>query len=392
MAAPCQRIISLVEGANAVDLIDRALLQMVLQIAPDALPVEDDLDPERRQPVRRSDAGAMQHLNRSDRASAQDHFAAGASLDNLATLAEAHPDGAPLLDNQAIGQHVRLKTQIGTVQGGLQETPCRRPAASALLVDVEIADAFIVAGIEIRNFPDSHFFRRFADRVEHCPGQPRCLDPPAAADAVKRALAQKMILKPPECRQHVIPAPAAKSKLAPVVVIGGLSAHRDHCVDGGGTADHLAAGIGQRAAVEAGFGLGPEHPVRTRVADREQVTDRDVEPDPVVVAAGLQDQHAVGRIGREPVGDDTAGGARADDDVVKITFKPLRHLNFRPGCDRLSCPTLCRASTSLFDRYLVRRGRPAHLARRRADPMALLPGRDGLCQSLDSVGPSVAAC
>ena len=107
-------------------------------------------------------------------------------------------------------------------------------------------------------------------------------------------------------------------------------------------------GIGQRAAVEARFGLGPEHPVRTRVADREQVTDRNVEPDPVVVAAGLQDQHPVGRIGREPVGDDTAGGARADDDVVKITFKPLRHfLNFRPVHDQPSYPAFfTRASRS----------------------------------------------
>jgi hypothetical protein len=27
-----------------------------------------------------------------------------------------------------------------------------------------------------------------------------------------------------------------------------------------------------------------------------------------------------------------------------------------------------------------------------ADPLPLLPGRDGLCQSPESVGPSVAAC
>ncbi len=69
-AAPDKRIIGLVEGADALDLIDRALLQMVLQIAPDALPVEHGLDPERRQPLRRPDAGAMQHLYRSDRAGA----------------------------------------------------------------------------------------------------------------------------------------------------------------------------------------------------------------------------------------------------------------------------------------------------------------------------------
>ena len=238
-------------------------------------------------------------------------------------LAETHAGGAAVLDDEAIDQHVLFKAQIGAMQSGLQKTPRRRPAASALLVDVEIADAFIVAGVEIRNFPDSHLFRRVADRVQNGPGQPRRFDPPAAADAVMLAFAQKVIFEPAERGQHVVITPAGQAELAPVVVIGGLSAHRDHGVDGGGAADHLAAGIGQRAAVEAGFGLGPEHPVRTRIADGEEIADRDVKPDPVVVAAGLQDQHAVIGIGRQPVGDDAAGGARADDDIVEITFKPL---------------------------------------------------------------------
>ena len=92
---------------------------MVLQVAPDALPVEYGFDPERRQPVHRPDAGAMQHLNRSDRAGAQDHFAPGAGFHHLAAVDETHADRATLLDNQAIGQHGRFKAQIGTVQNGL---------------------------------------------------------------------------------------------------------------------------------------------------------------------------------------------------------------------------------------------------------------------------------
>ncbi|MHC2685693.1 hypothetical protein ACVJDU_007257 [Bradyrhizobium diazoefficiens] len=83
-----------------------------------------------------------------------------------------------------------------------------------------------------------------------------------------------------------------------MVVIGGLSAHRDHGVDRRAAADHLAAGIGQRAAVQARLGLGLEHPVRARIADREEVADRNVEPDPVVVAAGFENEDAIFRIGR----------------------------------------------------------------------------------------------
>ena len=188
---------------------------------------------------------------------------------------------------------------------------------------MEIADALIVAGVEIRNFWNAHFFRGFADGVQDNPGQPRGFDPPAAAGAMMLAFAQKMILQPPERRLDVVPTPAAKAKLAPVVVIGGLSPHRDHGVDGGGAADHLAAGVGQRTAIQAGLRFGSKHPVRARIADGEEIADRNVKPDPVVVAAGFQDQHAVFRVRRKPVGEDAARSAGADDDIVEITFKSL---------------------------------------------------------------------
>ena len=226
---------------------------MVLQIAPDALLVEHDIDAERRQPVGRSDAGPVQHLRRSDRSRAQNDFALGAGLDHLAALHEAHADGAAVLDDQPVDQHVLFQPQIAAVQHRLEEAARRRPAPAALLVDVEIAGAFIVAGVEIGNALDAHFLGGVADRVENVPGQPRRLDAPAAAGAVMFALAEEMILQPLEQRQHVVIAPAGEAELAPVIVIGGLSAHRDHGVDGGGAADHLAAGIGQRPAVEPGL-------------------------------------------------------------------------------------------------------------------------------------------
>src|SRR6266404_1415299 len=168
----------------------------------------------------------MQHLYRSDRAGAQDHLAPGAGLSGFASLNEAHPGGASVLDDQAIHQHVFLELKIGAPQRGLQKTSRRRPSASALLVDVEIADALIVAGIEIRNLSHPHFFGRIGDRIKNFPGQPRRFDPPAAARAMMLAFAQKMILQPPERRPDVVPAPAAKAELAPVVVIGGLAAHQ----------------------------------------------------------------------------------------------------------------------------------------------------------------------
>ena len=106
-----------------------------------------------------------------------------------------------------------------------------------------------------------------------------------------------------------------------MVVVGRLTAHIDHGIDRGRAADHLAARIVQRAAVEAFLRLGAEHPVGARIADREQIADRDVEPDPVVAPAGFEQQHAFARIGGEAVRQQAAGRAGADDDVVELAFE-----------------------------------------------------------------------
>src|SRR5258708_17001167 len=109
---------------------------MILEIAPDAVAVEHDIDAERGEPVRRANAGAVQHLGRSDRAGAQDDFALRAGLDDLAAPDKSHADGAPVLDDETLGQHLLFQAQIGAADRGLQETARGRPAPPALLPDV----------------------------------------------------------------------------------------------------------------------------------------------------------------------------------------------------------------------------------------------------------------
>src|SRR5438477_804001 len=144
-AAPDQGIVGLVQRLDAFDLVDRALLQMVLQIAPDARPIEHDIDAERGEPVRRANAGAVQQLDRSDRAGAQDDFALCAGLEDLAAPDKPYADGAPVLDNKTIRQHPLFQAQIGAAERGFQEAARRRPTPPALLVDMEITDTFVIA-------------------------------------------------------------------------------------------------------------------------------------------------------------------------------------------------------------------------------------------------------
>src|ERR1700754_4450341 len=174
---------------------------MVLQIAPDARTLQHGFDAQRSKPVRGPDAGAVQHLYRSDRAGAENDLAFCIGLDDLSALNKAHAGGAAVLDDEAIDQHVLFKTQIGAAQYGFQKSARRRPASAALLVDMKIADALIIAGVEIRNFANPHFHRCVCHGVENFPGQPRRFDAPAAAYAMMRAVPEEMIFETSERRQ-----------------------------------------------------------------------------------------------------------------------------------------------------------------------------------------------
>ncbi len=243
-----------------------------------------------------------------------------------AALRVHHPRRAPAFHHHALGQHAGLQPQIGPPEHGLQEAARRAPAPPALLVHLEIGRAFIVAGVEVVDLGDADLFRGIPECVEDVPANPGIFHAPFAAGAVERVRRRGMVLVPHEVGQHVVPRPARQAELPPAVVIGRLPAHVDHGVDGRRTADHLAARIGDRAAAQPGLRLGPEHPVGARIADGEQVPDRDVKPDPVVAPARFQQQDPVAGVRRKPVGEDAAGRTGADDDVVVLACVELRGL------------------------------------------------------------------
>src|SRR5258707_15386116 len=184
------------------------------------------------------------------------------------------------------------------MQHWLQESACRRPAEATLLIHVEVADSCIVPSIEVRRHRYAHFDGGLRHGVEHIPPHTRPFHTPLAADSMMFRFAQKMIIKSLEHWTDIVPAPAGEAELPPVIIIRRLATHGYHRIDRGRTADHLAARIFQRTAVKAGLALRFEHPVRTRIADGEEITDRNVKPDPVVVATGFQNQNTIVAIGR----------------------------------------------------------------------------------------------
>ena len=185
---------------------------------------------------------------------------------------------------------------------------------------MEVAAALVVAAVEVVDLGNAGLGRRLAEGVEDLPADARVLDAPFPAAGVQAlegvGLHRPLVLVPLEVGQHVVPGPAGVAHLPPQVVVARLPAHVDHAVDGGAAAEHAAARVVEAAAVEARLLGRLEAPVGARVAHQVEVADGDVDPVVVVLAAGLEQRHAGARIGRQPVGEQAAGRARADNDVV----------------------------------------------------------------------------
>ena len=118
-----------------------------------------------------------------------------------------------------------------------------------------------------------------------------------------------------EERQHVAVAPAAIAHLRPGIEVLRLAAHEGLAVDRARAAQQAAARHGNAPAVGVGLGLGAVEPVGLGIGEKPRIADRDARPR-IAGRPRLQQQHAVARVGRQPVGHHRAGRARADDDVI----------------------------------------------------------------------------
>ncbi len=114
-----------------------------------------------------------------------------------------------------------------------------------------------------------------------------------------------------------------------MIVVARLAAHVDHAVDRRAAAEHAAARVIEGAAIQPGLGLGLEAPIGARIVLRIEIADRHMDPDVIVAAAGLEQQHADVGIGRQPVGEHAPGAAGADDDIVECAEMPAPELRDR---------------------------------------------------------------
>ena len=138
-----------------------------------------------------------------------------------------------------------------------------------------------------------------------------------ASGSVKLVRAALLIFGAPKIGQHLGKAPAGIAELPPMVVILVLAADIEQAVDRTRSAQHFAARLDDLPVIQLGFWLGLVQPVDLGIVEQLAVTERNMNPDMAVMAAGFDEQHAMAAGFGEPVGEHAAGRAGADNDVVE---------------------------------------------------------------------------
>ena len=288
-----------------------------------------DLEAEAAQPVRLADARQFEELRRVDRPAAHHDLAGRAGL--VRGLADAVSDtGAALaVEQQRRGERPGHDVEIGTLAGGIEVAA--RGAHAPTRGDGRLAhgDAVLLRAVVVRVVGDADFAGRLDHRGVKWIERLGIGDTQRPAPSAKALVAFLVAFHALEEGEHVLVGPALVAHLRPGVEVLRLAAHEGQPVDGAGAAQQLAARHRDAAAVGAGLGLGTVEPVDARIGDQPGVADRDAGPR-MVGGAGLQQQHLVLRIGRQPVGNDGARrtGAYHDEVVFHCAKYPARS----PAC------------------------------------------------------------
>jgi len=95
-----------------------------------------------------------------------------------------------------------------------------------------------------------------------------------------------------------------------------LSAHVNHPVDAGASTQNTASGIGKTATIESSLRCGGITPVGFGIAHGVQIPNGDMNPMPGVFAACFNESHSVIWLCGQPVGENTTGTTRANNESV----------------------------------------------------------------------------
>src|SRR4051812_391672 len=290
---------------------------MVAEVFADPPKLVAHLDAGRLKHVRPANTGQFEELWRVDRAGADDDFTTGAGFELLPAESVDDPDAPLSLEQQALGQRVRLDGQVRAPARRVEVAHRGTHATTTADRRLRHADAILLRPVVVLRVGYSDLAGRFDQGTVKRAALVAFADPerPVAAAVLVLALAP-VAFHLLEDRQHLAIAPAAIAELRPGVVVLRLAAHEHHAVDGRRAAQQFAARDRNAALAGAVVGLGGVQPVGCRVLDQLGEPDRDTRPG-MASPACLQHQPPVPGIGAEPVGQGRPGRAGAHHDVIE---------------------------------------------------------------------------
>ncbi len=237
--------------------------------------------------------------------------------------------------------------QVLAVHHRVEVGACRTEPAAATYVAVELGEALLLEPVDVVGDGITGFLHRLEERAEQRVGgrSPFQFQRTAVSAVLIGPLGGQAVLHLLEVGEAVRVVPRLHARVCrPAFEVQRVAALEDHPVDAARAAQHLAAGVVDLAAVHERLRLALVLPVVELAADRERQRRRHVDEDiPLVIGtAGLEHQHAGGRIRAETVGQSRAGGTTTDDDIVEhghsctrsavaATSRPTSSASVSPG-------------------------------------------------------------
>jgi hypothetical protein len=230
-------------------------VEMVLQVRADRRTVGNDVDPERAQMIRRTDARQHQEFRGFERAAGQHHRAFGPRALALAAMNELHAGRALALECDALGQRTGHDCQI-------------RPLPRRVNVGARGAHAFAVrrrplhhegtvetAPVDVRRHAEPRLFqRREIGAVQRMVGGGPG-DTQRAVIATPGIVRATAVFHALEVRQAMREGPVLQPLRRPAVIVEPVAAQIDHAVDRGRAAEHASARIENAAPAEPRIGF-----------------------------------------------------------------------------------------------------------------------------------------
>ena len=307
-------------GGGLGGLILDVDLEVVLQVLAHTRQVLDDVNSVLLQNLTVTNAGDFQQLRGIDGAGGQDDLLGVDAVDAALPLV-LDTDGLLALEEDLGGESAGADLEVLAIHIGVQVSAGSGPTLAVLNIAVERCEALLAVTVDVIGQVVAGLLYGLEQGLEELGGSRATGEVQRAIVATARIvrLSRSGGFHAVEVRQAVGEVPVLHARvLAPLLIVHRVTALVDHAVDGRRSAENLAAGMVNAAAVHLRLRIGLVHPVIVLCTNRERETGWHVnEQIPQGIwAASLKDQHAGVLVFGQACGDDGACGATANDDYV----------------------------------------------------------------------------